>query len=62
MTREELTRLLNRGESDWLEWKRDFPDGLLQRGPEHEWQEAQAKVLKPLTGVEPGRDPHRFWN
>lgn len=50
MTREELETLLGEGESTHLDWKRDFPQELLEvRG--ETWDVGRAKLLKALIAL-----------
>lgn len=38
MTIEELEKLLSNNEDTWLDWKRDFPPGLLKDSKDPEWK------------------------
>jgi hypothetical protein len=56
MNREAMECLLLEGESEHLEWKEDFPDGLIQqkviqgkRNPN--WDPAKAELLKELIAL-----------
>lgn len=49
MTREELQALLAEGESTYLDWKRDFPQELIQGRQQPTWDTGRAKVLRPLV-------------
>lgn len=51
MTREELETLLAEGESTHLDWKRDFPQGLLGEYKLPAWDSGRAKLLKALIAL-----------
>ncbi len=51
MTRAELEDLLERPESDTLDWKADFPRGLAEGRSDPAWETAKATVLKDVVAV-----------
>lgn len=51
MKKEEFEELLNHGECTWLDWKRDFPIGLLKGKKAAEWEEGKGELLKDLVSI-----------
>ena len=51
MTREELKTLLAKGESTYLDWKRDFPQELVGGSRHPGWDSARGKLLKALIAL-----------
>lgn len=43
--------LLSLPELDWLEWKADFPPGLLASAKDPDWDPARAKVLRAMSSI-----------
>lgn len=58
MTKDELKSLLKKGESPRLDWKRDFPQGILRGKRSGDWNKGRGKLLKSLISLantpEPG--------
>lgn len=52
MTREEMKLLLDKGETDWLEWKADFPPQLVyKKRSSPDWEEGKGTLLKDLVSL-----------
>jgi len=65
MTREDFEKLLVHPEDTWIDWKRDFPKGLLQtrRGDDpKEWDNGKGDLIKDLVSIANRSDekPHGF--
>ena len=58
MTREEFEELLIYPEDTCLDWKRDFPPGLLKDSKDPEWKKGKSKLLKALVSIA-NRDDER---
>jgi hypothetical protein len=58
MTREEFEELLKYPEDVWLDWKKDFPVGLLKNSSNPEWKKGKSKLLKALVSIA-NRDDER---
>jgi predicted HTH transcriptional regulator len=59
MEQKDFEELLKQAESDWLEWKADFPTGILGSRKDPEWQEGKGELIKDLTALanSPGKSP-----
>jgi hypothetical protein len=51
MKKEQFQELLAENESTYLDWKKDFPLGLLQGKKHNDWNTGRAKVLKSLISL-----------
>ncbi len=51
MTKDKLKSLLKEGESPRLDWKRDFPRGILRGGRSGDWNKGRGKLLKSLISI-----------
>jgi hypothetical protein len=51
MDRSEFSDRLNQGEDTWLDWKRDFPRGLLGGQSHPDWDESKASLPKDLVSL-----------
>ncbi len=51
MTHDDITALLAEGESPYLDWKHDFPLGLLAGRKDRHWDQGRAKLLKSLVAL-----------
>ena len=51
MEKEQFQELLAEGESTYLDWKKDFPPGLLQGKKHNDWDKARGKVLKSIISL-----------
>jgi predicted HTH transcriptional regulator len=47
----DLTRLLPFAESDWLDWKADFPPGLRMGRTDPDWERGKGTLLKDLVAL-----------
>jgi len=47
----DLQALLALPESESLDWKRDFPPGLLKNSSDPKWEEGRAKVLRAIVSI-----------
>ncbi len=54
MQDEEFKSLLTHAENDWLDWKRDFPPGLLEGSKAPGWAEGKAELLKDIASLANG--------
>lgn len=54
LTSHELTALLEQQEGPSLDWKRDFPPGLLQRADREQWEKGRGSLLKDLVAMANG--------
>lgn len=48
---EEFKVILNDNESVWLDWKRDFPQGLLGSRKDQTWETGKGTLLKDLVSI-----------
>ncbi len=51
MTKEEIQALLAETESTYLDWKQDFPPGLLGGKNDPNWDKDRARLLKSLVSL-----------
>ncbi len=51
-----IADLLSYPEATWLDWKRDFPEGLQGGKKDPKWDEARAEIIKDVLGVANGTD------
>ncbi|MEW6355598.1 MAG: ATP-binding protein [Planctomycetota bacterium] len=56
MTETEFRKFLAHGESTWLDWKADFPRGLLDSRKDPDWDRGKAEVIKDLSAIANGDD------
>jgi hypothetical protein len=49
--REEFEQLLTHSEDTWLDWKRDFPKGLILGPRGSEWEKGKGELLKDLVSI-----------
>lgn len=61
VTANDLDRLLTNAESEWLEWKQDFPRGLLVERHEREWTSGRGEILKDLASLANGDGERRAY-
>jgi hypothetical protein len=52
----EFDALLENAETSWLDWKRDYPAGLLGGRKDPAWQRARGEVLKDVVALANGTD------
>ena len=51
MKEHEFKELLRESESTWLDWKRDFPPGLVKGSGGPEWEKGKGTLLKDLVSI-----------
>jgi hypothetical protein len=51
MNQDEFRPLLEIGETQWLEWKADFPSGLIQGNKSPIWESGKAELLKDIIAL-----------
>lgn len=51
MRKQELENLLAEGESTYLDWKADFPHGLIRGKKHQDWDRGRGEVLKSLISL-----------
>ena len=51
MTKDYMMELLKRGESTSLDWKREFPHGMLKGRSDPYWDQGRAEVLKDIIAI-----------
>jgi hypothetical protein len=56
VTVDELQQLLAFPETTWIDWKREFPEGLLGGKQHAKWESGRGEVLKDLASIANGRD------
>ncbi|HOF88066.1 MAG TPA: ATP-binding protein [Armatimonadota bacterium] len=54
MNTDQFTELLGHGEDTWLDWKRDFPAGLLAGSKNPDWDKGKGTLLKDLVAIANG--------
>jgi len=57
MTKDELKNLLKKGESPSLDWKKDFPQGILPGKRSGDWNRGRGKLLKSLISLANTSEP-----
>jgi len=59
MKEEEMRLLLEKGECEYLDWKENFPPGLIKRSKNSIWDSGRAELLKDLVSLanSPGQTP-----
>jgi len=58
VTETEFTALLKHPEATWLDWKRNFPPGLIGGKTHPDWQKGRGELLKDLIAIANGSDGH----
>lgn len=51
MKEHEFKELLKESESTWLDWKKDFPPGLVKGSGDPEWEKGKGSLLKDLVSI-----------
>jgi hypothetical protein len=54
VTKEELSKLLDYSEANWLDWKASFPSGLLKGKTGLDWDKGRGTLLKDLIAIANG--------
>ncbi len=54
--KEILRDLLKYGESTWLDWKADFPDGLIWKAKDPQWEKGKGTLLKDMVAIANSED------
>jgi hypothetical protein len=56
MTPIDLEDLLTYGESTWLDWKKEYPNGLLGGKKDPNWATSRAELIKDISAIANGED------
>lgn len=51
MRRDEFQKLLQNSESSFLDWKADFPAGLIKGSRHPDWEKGKAELLKDIVSI-----------
>ncbi|MBI3920919.1 MAG: ATP-binding protein [Armatimonadetes bacterium] len=56
MNKQSLLELLKYPESTWLDWKADFPDGLIRGAKDPQWEKGKGTMLKDMVAIANSED------